>query len=633
MEPVLVSGSTVEMATLHNASEVRRKGVLIGDTRRAAQGRRRHPRDRRPGRRPARRHRARVRHADPVPRVRHRRCGRRRRATPTSAAPTPAAAPRSCASGSSTWPGAAPSTSRCSATRPRSRCSTPGVVEDEGDVFDLDEDKLLRAPLFTRKDGGLTANGAKLLAAVAAAKERPLWRVLVALSIRHVGPTAAQALARELRSVDAVFAADSEDELAAVDGVGPIIAEALARVVRRRLAPGDRRRSGGAAGVRLEDEGGDDGPRPLEGLTVVVTGTLEGFSRDGATEAIQARGGKAAGSVSKKTDFVVVGESPGSKADKAEQLGVPVLDEAGLRGAARARGPDAARGAGRSWPAAVSGGRRRRGRVSHSRDGTFGRPSAGRRLASARCVRARRVPRDVDGRGAWATCCRLVRPRARPAPAALPRRYVVAVAVRRGSPRCRAPLRHPVERRRRRSPWAPALRADRRLLLAARRAAPGRHVVLDDPQGVNISTAFVFAILVHCGPGRPLLLQTVGDAAGRAARRRKALWRIVFNAGQYVLCLAAAWLVLLAVRRPARQPDASRWPSPPSRPRRRSVLAWVVYFVVNLRPGQRRDRPATRACRSGPSSRDDIGYYAVDHLRRARAVAAGRRSWRSRPGS
>ena len=82
-----------------------------------------------------------------------------------------------------------------------------GVVQDEGDVFDLDEDKLLQAALFRRKDGGLTANGTKLLAAIAAAKERPLWRVLVALSIRHVGPTAAQALARELRSVDAVFAA------------------------------------------------------------------------------------------------------------------------------------------------------------------------------------------------------------------------------------------------------------------------------------------------------------------------------------------------------------------------------------------------------------------------------------------
>jgi DNA ligase (NAD+) len=215
-----------------------------------------------------------------------------------------------------------------------------GVVEDEGDVFDLDEDKLLRAPLFTRKDGGLTANGQKLLAAVAAAKERPLWRVLVGLSIRHVGPTAAQALARELRSVDAVFAAD-KDALASVDGVGPVIAEALgewwAVDWHREIVAKWK-----ASGVRLEEEGGDDGPRPLEGLSIVVTGSLDEWSRDGATAAIQALGGRAAGSVSKKTDFVVVGESPGSKADKAEQLGVPVLDEAGFT-VLLEQGPDAAR--------------------------------------------------------------------------------------------------------------------------------------------------------------------------------------------------------------------------------------------------------------------------------------------------
>jgi DNA ligase (NAD+) len=215
-----------------------------------------------------------------------------------------------------------------------------GVVQDEGDVFDLDEDKLLRAPLFARKDGGLTANGQKLLAALAAAKERPLWRVLVALSIRHVGPTAAQALARELRSAEAVFAADSE-RLARVDGVGGVIADAL-----REWWEVDWHRAivekWGRSGVRLHEEGGDEAPRPLEGLSIVVTGSLEDFSRDGATAAIQARGGRSAGSVSKKTDFVVVGESPGSKADKAEQLGVPVLDEAGFK-VLLDDGPDAAR--------------------------------------------------------------------------------------------------------------------------------------------------------------------------------------------------------------------------------------------------------------------------------------------------
>jgi DNA ligase (NAD+) len=215
-----------------------------------------------------------------------------------------------------------------------------GVVQDEGDVFDLDDDKLLQAPLFRLKDGGLTANGTKLLSAIAAAKERPLWRVLVALSVRHVGPTAAQALARELRSVDAVFAADA-DRLAGVDGVGPVIAEALREwwEVDWHRAIVDKWR---ASGVRLEEEGGDDGPRPLEGLSVVVTGSLEDFSRDGARDAIQSRGGKAAGSVSKKTDFVVVGDSPGSKYDKAVQLGVPVLDETGFQ-ALLDDGPEAAR--------------------------------------------------------------------------------------------------------------------------------------------------------------------------------------------------------------------------------------------------------------------------------------------------
>ena len=259
-----------------------------------------------------------------------------------------------------------------------------GVVQDEGDVFDLDEDKLLQAPLFRRKDGGLTANGTKLLSAIDAAKERPLWRVLVALSIRHVGPTAAQALARELRSVDAVFAADAE-RLAAVDGVGPVIAEALREWwdVDWHRAIVEKWR---AAGVRLEEEGGDEGPRPLEGLSIVVTGSLEGFSRDGATEAIQSRGGKVAGSVSKKTDFVVVGESPGSKYDKAAQLGVPVLDEAGFRVLLDA-------GPGRRparWP----------GRPSAGLTPSNPRPSAG---TSGHRRRAPTGP--VGGAGALRRCC------------------------------------------------------------------------------------------------------------------------------------------------------------------------------------------------------------------------------------
>jgi DNA ligase (NAD+) len=207
-----------------------------------------------------------------------------------------------------------------------------GVVRDEGDVFDLTEETLASVPFFLRKDGGLSANGAKLLANLEQAKTQPLWRVLVALSIRHVGPTAARALAAEFASMEALEAvalAGDRARLAAVEGVGPVIADALvewfaidwhAEIVRRWRQ----------AGVVMADERDTSVPRTLAGLTIVVTGTLEGLSRDEAKEAILARGGKAAGSVSKKTSYVVVGENPGSKHEKAVSLGVPVLDEAGF---------------------------------------------------------------------------------------------------------------------------------------------------------------------------------------------------------------------------------------------------------------------------------------------------------------
>jgi DNA ligase (NAD+) len=339
MEPVFVSGSTVEMATLHNASEVERKGVLIGDTvvlRKAG---------------------------DVIPEivgpVVDLRDGSQRAFVMPTECPECGTTLRPEKEGDADI--RCPNARSCPAQL-RERIFhlagrgafdidvlgyeaaiallDAGVLQDEGDVFDLDEDKLLRADLFRRKDGGLTANAAKLLAALAEARSRPLWRVLVALSVRHVGPTAAQALARELRSVDAIFAADAE-RLAAVDGVGPVIAVALREwwdVDWHRAIVTKWR----ASGVRLEEEGEAEGPRPLEGLSIVVTGSLDGYSRDGATLAIQEQGGKAAGSVSKKTDFVVVGDSPGSKYDKAVQLGVPVLDEVGFR-ALLEEGPDAAR--------------------------------------------------------------------------------------------------------------------------------------------------------------------------------------------------------------------------------------------------------------------------------------------------
>ncbi|MFI0507692.1 NAD-dependent DNA ligase LigA [Streptomyces albogriseolus] len=238
-------------------------------------------------------------------------------------------------------------------------------LKDEGDLFDLTVEQLLpikayvldqdsglpkRDPktgeekivtVFANQEGAPKKNALAMLENIAAAKERPLARVLTALSIRHVGPVAAEALAREFRSVDRIEQA-TEEELSATEGVGPIIAASLkewfAADWHREII-----RKWKAAGVRMEDErsGEDEGPRPLEGLTVVVTGTLENFTRDGAKEALQNRGAKVTGSVSKKTSFVVVGDNPGSKYDKAMQLKVPVLNEDGFQ-VLLEQGPDAA---------------------------------------------------------------------------------------------------------------------------------------------------------------------------------------------------------------------------------------------------------------------------------------------------
>lgn len=181
-----------------------------------------------------------------------------------------------------------------------------------------------------------------MLENIQAAKERPLARIITGLSIRHVGPVAAEALAREFRSIERIEQA-GEEELAAVDGVGPTIAASLKQWFEEDWHR-EILRKWRAAGVRMEEEGAgeDEGPRPLEGLTVVVTGTLADYTRDGAKEALQSRGAKVAGSVSKKTSFVVVGDNPGSKYDKAMQLKVPVLDEEGFA-VLLEQGPDAAR--------------------------------------------------------------------------------------------------------------------------------------------------------------------------------------------------------------------------------------------------------------------------------------------------
>jgi DNA ligase (NAD+) len=226
------------------------------------------------------------------------------------------------------------------------------VITDEGDLFSLDEAALGRVALFTRlakktddservHDGRvLSANGERLVANLEEARKQPLWRVLVALSIRHVGPTAARALAEHFGSMQEIRAASAE-ELAAVDGVGGVIADAVLAWfdVDWHVAIVDK---WAAAGVRMADERDESTPRTLEGMSVVVTGSLQEFSRDQAKEAIVVRGGKASSSVSKTTAFVVVGEAPGSKFDKAVSLKVPILDEAAFQ-VLLTDGPDAAR--------------------------------------------------------------------------------------------------------------------------------------------------------------------------------------------------------------------------------------------------------------------------------------------------
>jgi DNA ligase (NAD+) len=198
-----------------------------------------------------------------------------------------------------------------------------GLVADPADIFELRPEDLLD------KEGWGEVSVGNLMDAIDAARDRPLARLLTALGIPLVGGTVARVLARRFPSMEAIEAA-SEEELAAIDGIGPEIA----RSVVEWFADKEHRRliaKLAAAGVRLED------PEPeqavgnlLEGITVVITGTLTGFSRDEAKAAIGDRGGRVTGSVSNRTTAVVVGENPGSKAERAEALGVPVLDEAAL---------------------------------------------------------------------------------------------------------------------------------------------------------------------------------------------------------------------------------------------------------------------------------------------------------------
>lgn len=331
MEPTLVAGSTVERATLHNAYEVTRKDVRPGDTvvlRKAG---------------------------DVIPEILGPVLPLRPEGLPAWVMPTECEScgttlaeqkegdkdlrcPNHRACPAQVWDRVSHVAGRGAfdieglGSEAAMALLETGVITDEGDLFNLDETALLRVPLFTRSpkkgegdDPVLSANGRRLLDNLAVVRTTDLWRVLVGLSIRHVGPSAARALSREFGSMNAIRAASLE-ELAAADGVGATIAEAVTewfthpwhQAIVTKWA---------SAGVRMAEEADESLPRTLEGLTIVVTGSLEEFSRDGAKEAILSRGGKASGSVSKKTSYVVVGDNPGSKAEKAESLGVRVIDE------------------------------------------------------------------------------------------------------------------------------------------------------------------------------------------------------------------------------------------------------------------------------------------------------------------
>ena len=337
MEPVLVAGSTVSNATLHNQEEVIRKGILIGDTviiRKAG---------------------------DVIPEVVgpviEKRNGSEKAFVMPTKCPDCGSKLRAISEGDVDI--RCPNTQSCPAQL-RERLYYIGsrsaldidvlgyeaasalldskLVEDEGDLFGLSEKDLGKSEFFTKKDGGAGKNAEKLITALEIAKARPLWRIIVALSIRHVGPTAAQSLAKAFGSIDAISAASLE-ELSAVDGVGGIIAESVIewfeidwhKTIIKKWKK---------AGVQLEETFINENPQTLAGLTLVVTGSLESFTRDGVDEVIVLHGGKSAGSVSKKTDFVVVGSEAGSKAKKAEELGVKILNEAQFK-VLLASGPDA----------------------------------------------------------------------------------------------------------------------------------------------------------------------------------------------------------------------------------------------------------------------------------------------------
>jgi DNA ligase (NAD+) len=325
MEPVKVAGSTVTNATLHNQEEIERKGVLIGDVviiRKAG---------------------------DVIPEVlgpvRDKRTGAEKAFVMPTHCPECAAELRAITEGDVDI--RCPNTRSCPAQlRERiyyigSRAAldidvlgyeaavallTDSIITDEADIFNVTEKSLMKSQFFLKKDGTAGKNLEKLLAALEEAKSRPLWRTLVALSIRHVGPTAAQALATNFGSMDAIAKA-SVTELADIDGVGEVIAQSIIEWFeiewhRNIITQWTK------AGVAMVNAKSVDLPQTLGGLTFVVTGGLENFTRDSIAETITAHGGKPSSSVSSKTDYVLVGADPGSKLAKAQELGVTIIDEA-----------------------------------------------------------------------------------------------------------------------------------------------------------------------------------------------------------------------------------------------------------------------------------------------------------------
>jgi len=328
MEPVKVAGSTVTNATLHNAQEITRKGVLIGDT-------------------------VLIRKAgDVIPEVLapivEKRDGSERAFVMPSKCPDCGSKLRAMSEGDVDI--RCPNAQSCPAqvverlfyigSRSALDIDVLGyeaaaallkdkLVVDEGDLFSLTLKDLSKSDFFTKKDGSKSVIADRFIAGLDLAKSRPLWRVLVALSIRHVGPTSAQALANKFGSIANIQKASTQ-QLADIDGVGQVMADAIVEWFevdwhKQIIKKWEK------AGVALVDAPKEKLKQTLAGLTIVVTGSLNDFTRDGASEAITSRGGKASSSVSAKTDFVVAGDSAGSKLDKAQELGITILDEAGFK--------------------------------------------------------------------------------------------------------------------------------------------------------------------------------------------------------------------------------------------------------------------------------------------------------------